>query len=122
MNHCLVVDDSEVIRKVARRILEGLHFEISEAENGQQAIEMCKTRMPDAILLDWMMPNMSGVEFLGALRLANLEKRPFVIYATTENDQSDLTLAFTAGADDYILKPFDTQSLKDKFTEVGLMN
>ena len=52
MNYCLVVDDSEVIRKVARRILEGLHFEISEAENGLQAIEMCKTRTPDAILLD----------------------------------------------------------------------
>lgn len=122
MNYCLVVDDSEVIRKVARRILEGLHFEISEAENGLQAIEMCKTRTPDAILLDWMMPTMSGVEFLGALRLANLEKRPFVIYATTENDQSDLTRAFTAGADDYILKPFDSQSLKDKFAEAGLTN
>ena len=122
MKHCLVVDDSEVIRKIARRILEGMHFEISEAENGQQAIEMCKANTPDAILLDWMMPVMSGVEFLGALRLANLEKRPFVIYATTENDQSDLTRAFTAGADDYLLKPFDRASLESKFTEAGFAN
>ncbi len=120
MNHCLVIDDSEVIRKVARKVLEGMHFEVSEAESGQQAIAMCKKRTPDTILLDWIMPGMSGVEFLGALRLANLAKRPFVIYATTENDQSDLTLAFTAGADDYILKPFDSQSLKAKFLEAGL--
>ena len=122
MKHCLVVDDSDVIRKIARRILEGMHFEISEAENGQQAIEMCKVRTPDAILLDWMMPVMSGAEFLGALRLANLEKRPFVIYATSENDQSDLTRAFTAGADDYILKPFDRESLVAKFAEAGFAN
>ena len=122
MKHCLVVDDSEVIRKVARRILESMHFEISEAETGQQAIEMCKTSTPDAILLDWMMPVMSGVEFLGALRLANLEKRPYIIYATTENDQSELTRAFTAGADDYVLKPFDRASLVAKFTEAGFAN
>ena len=122
MKHCLVVDDSEVIRKVARRILESMHFEISEAETGQQAIEMCKSNMPDAILLDWMMPVMSGLEFLGALRLANLEKRPYIIYATTENDQSELTRAFTAGADDYVLKPFDRASLVAKFTDVGLVN
>ena len=122
MKHCLVVDDSEVIRKVARRILESMHFEISEAETGQQAIEMCKASTPDAILLDWMMPVMSGVEFLGALRLANLEKRPYIIYATTENDQSELTRAFTAGADDYVLKPFDRASLVAKFTEAGFAN
>ena len=122
MKHCLVVDDSEVIRKVARRILESMHFEISEAETGQQAIEMCKASTPDAILLDWMMPVMSGVEFLGALRLANLEKRPYIIYATTENDQSELTRAFTAGADDYVLKPFDRASLVAKFTDAGFSN
>lgn len=122
MKHCLVVDDSEVIRKVARRILESMHFEISEAETGQQAIEMCKASTPDAILLDWMMPVMSGVEFLGALRLANLEKRPYIIYATTENDQSELTRAFTAGADDYVLKPFDRASLVAKFTDAGFAN
>ena len=120
MKHCLVVDDSEVIRKIARRILETMHFEISEAENGQQAIELCKIRTPDAILLDWHMPVMSGVEFLGALRLANLEKRPYVIYATTENDQADLSRAFTAGADDYLLKPFDRESFEAKFNDAGL--
>ena len=56
MKTCLVVDDSSVIRKVARRILEGLDFQIVEAENGEEAIESCKKNLPDAILLDWNMP------------------------------------------------------------------
>ena len=55
MKNCLVVDDSSVIRKVARRILEGLEFQISEAEDGEQALDACRQRMPDAVLLDWNM-------------------------------------------------------------------
>ena len=120
MKHCLVVDDSEVIRKVARRILKTMNFEVSEAENGQEAIERCQMRTPDAILLDWQMPVMSGVEFLGSLRLANLAKRPFVIYCTTENDPSDIARAFAAGADEYILKPFDREAIEAKMTDAGL--
>src|SRR5262249_13196832 len=58
MKTCLVVDDSSVIRKVARRILEGLEFEIAEAEDGEQALEACRASMPDAVLLDWNMPKM----------------------------------------------------------------
>jgi two-component system chemotaxis response regulator CheY len=68
MKNCLVVDDSSVIRKVARRILEGLEFQIAEAEDGEQALEACRRQMPDAVLLDWNMPKMDGYEFLRALR------------------------------------------------------
>ena len=68
MKTCLVVDDSSVIRKVARRILEGLDFQIIEAEDGEKALEACKRAMPDAVLLDWNMPVMDGYEFLGKLR------------------------------------------------------
>ena len=64
MKQILVVDDSIVIRKVARRILEGMSFEITEAENGQDALNACTRRMPDAILLDWNMPVMDGLQFL----------------------------------------------------------
>ena len=60
MKTCLVVDDSSVIRKVARRILEGLNFSICEAEDGQQALDECKREMPDAVLLDWNMPVIAG--------------------------------------------------------------
>ena len=68
MKTCLVVDDSSVIRKVARRILEGLEFQIVEAEDGEQALDACRSKMPDAILLDWNMPKMDGYEFLRNLR------------------------------------------------------
>lgn len=120
MKHCLVVDDSDVIRKVARRILERMQVEISEAENGQEAIEKCTARMPDAILLDWQMPVMGGVEFLGALRLMQAETKPYIIYCTTENDPAELSRAFAAGADDYILKPFDRATLSTKLADCGL--
>ena len=120
MKHCLVIDDSEVIRKVARRILETMSFEVSEAENGQEALERCQQRTPDAILLDWHMPVMSGLEFLGSLRLANLPKKPFVIYCTTENDASDIARAFAAGADEYLLKPFDRETIEAKLIDGGL--
>ena len=64
MKCCLVVDDSKVVRMVARKILEGLNFEIEEAEDGRRALDACLKRMPDAILLDWNMPVMSGIDFL----------------------------------------------------------
>src|SRR3569832_2165348 len=68
MNTCVIVDDSSVIRKVARRILEGLDFQIQEAEDGEQALDVCRKGLPEAILLDWNMPKMDGYEFLRSLR------------------------------------------------------
>src|SRR3954462_5442834 len=76
MKHCLIVDDSAVIRKVARRILEGLSFRILEAEDGQQALHACQAEMPEAILLDWNMPVMDGYEFLRAPAQAAERRRP----------------------------------------------
>ncbi|MDD2326583.1 MAG: response regulator, partial [Alphaproteobacteria bacterium] len=64
MKSCLIVDDSRVIRKVARQIFEALDFTCGEAEHGKQAIEVCQQQMPDVVLLDWNMPVMDGMEFL----------------------------------------------------------
>lgn len=120
MRQCLVVDDSSVIRKVARKILEGLQFEVIEAENGQEALERCSAATPDAILLDWHMPVMGGMEFLNALKFSpSSDKKPYVVYATTENDSVDLTKALSNGADDYILKPFDRNTLEAKMIAGG---
>jgi two-component system chemotaxis response regulator CheY len=120
MKNCLVVDDSAVIRKVARRILESMAFAIEEAEDGSVALAACKSRMPDAILLDWNMPVMDGYEFLKALRAMPNGKAPKVVFCTTENDLAHIARAMHAGADEYIMKPFDRDIVTSKFQQIGL--
>jgi two-component system chemotaxis response regulator CheY len=121
MKTCLVVDDSSVIRKVARRILEGLDFKIIEAEDGQQALEQCRGALPDAVLLDWNMPVMDGYDFLKALRRLPGGDVPKVVFCTTENDVAHIARALSAGANEYIMKPFDKEIVEAKFQEVGLI-
>jgi len=121
MKSCMVVDDSSVIRKVARRILEGMDFRITEAEDGEQALELCRRELPNAILLDWNMPRMDGYEFLRALRRLPGGDRPKVVFCTTENDVAHIARALHAGANEYIMKPFDKDIVEAKFQEVGLI-
>ncbi|MGE0046747.1 MAG: PleD family two-component system response regulator [Hyphomonadaceae bacterium] len=121
MKSCLVVDDSRVIRKVARRILEDLSFDIEEAADGLEALQSCRRQMPDAILLDWQMPVMSGIDFLRTLRKESGGERPVVVFCTTENDVQRISEAIKAGADEYIMKPFDGDILQSKFSEAGLI-
>ena len=97
MKTCLVVDDSSVIRKIARRILEQMDFQVVEAEDGEKALELCKRGMPDAILLDWNMPVMDGYEFLGHLRSMPGGDAPRVVFCTTENDVAHIASALAAG-------------------------
>jgi two-component system, chemotaxis family, chemotaxis protein CheY len=120
MRSCLVVDDSRVIRKVACRILSDLGFETAEAEDGITALEACRAHMPEMILLDWSMPNMTGVEFLRALRRERAGDKPVVVFCTTENDTANITEAMNAGANEYIMKPFDREIIRAKLAEVGL--
>jgi len=121
MKSCLIVDDSKVIRKVARRILEELHFEIVEAVDGREALSLCGQQMPDAILLDWNMPVMNGIEFVQELRRCDGGRRPVVIFCTTENDLTHIRAAIEAGANEYIMKPFDRDIIEAKLTQVGLV-
>ncbi len=121
MKSCLIVDDSKVIRMVARRILEELDFETREAENGQLALDACHEVMPDAVLLDWNMPVMDGLEFLHALRGSAAGREVVVVFCTTENDMSHIQRAIAAGADEYIMKPFDRDIIETKFSQVGLL-
>jgi two-component system chemotaxis response regulator CheY len=121
MKTCLVVDDSGVIRKVARRILEQMSFACSEAENGLIALDACKARMPDAVLLDWNMPVMSGIDFLKSLRAMPGGDKPKVVLCTTNNDMKHIVEALGAGADEYIMKPFDHDIVQAKFAQIGLV-
>jgi two-component system, chemotaxis family, chemotaxis protein CheY len=120
MKTCLVVDDSGVTRKIARRILEAMNFQIIEAEDGAKALEACQRELPDAILLDWNMPVMDGLEFLGHLRRLPDGDRPQVVFCTTENGMDHIARALRAGANEYIMKPFDKDIVAAKFQEIGL--
>lgn len=121
MKLCLVVDDSKVIRKVARRILEQLNFEIREAVDGKEALDSCLAETPDVVLLDWNMPVMDGLEFLKELRASHNIEQPIVVFCTTENDMSHIRKAMEAGANEYIMKPFDREIIEAKFAQVGLI-
>jgi two-component system chemotaxis response regulator CheY len=116
----LIVDDSRVIRGIARGILENLGFATTEAEDGQQALAACVKHMPDAVLLDWNMPVMNGIEFLRKLRAMPEGKTPKVFFCTTENDMTRIVEALETGADEFIMKPFDAEILTSKLALQGL--
>jgi two-component system chemotaxis response regulator CheY len=119
MKTCLIVDDSKVIRKVARHILETLEFQVDEAGDGREALTRCEANMPDVVLLDWNMPVMSGMEFLKLLRQRG-DNQPKVVFCTTENDMAHIRAALEAGADEYVMKPFDRETLHIKLQLVGV--
>lgn len=118
---CLVVDDSRVVRKVARRILETNGFVVREAGDGDEALQACAGEgLPDCVLLDWNMPVMNGIEFLKNLRARFGPDHPTVVFCTTENEMSFVMQAIEHGAQEFIMKPFDEEILLGKFAQVGL--
>lgn len=118
---CLVVDDSRVVRKVARRILEAHGYAVSEAENGEDALVRCRMGLPRCVLLDWNMPVMNGLTFLRALRAEFGPEGPRVVFCTTENEVGQMAMAIQSGAQEYIMKPFDEAILTGKFKQLGLL-
>jgi len=118
---CLVVDDSRVVRKVARRILEDLGFEVAEAGDGAEALAWARTAMPDVILLDWNMPVMNGIEFLRRLRQEPGGAEPRVVFCSVENDLDRIREALDEGASEYIMKPFDGDIVASKLALAGVL-
>jgi len=117
----LVVDDSRFVRKAARRLLEGFGFAVREAEDGVQALRACREAVPDLVLLDWNMPVMDGIAFLRAARAEHGEGRPAIVLCTTENTQERILQALEAGAQEYVMKPFDAEILGGKLRQLGLL-
>ena len=119
---CLVVDDSRVVRKAARRFMEGFGYQVREAEDGARALEACRDALPDLVLLDWNMPVLDGLGFLRAARAEYGPERPVVMLCTTENTQERILEALEAGAQEYVMKPFDAAILGGKLAQLGLLD
>lgn len=118
---CLIVDDSRIIRKVARRILEDLSFEVTEAGDGAEALDQCQALLPQVVLLDWQMPVMDGLTFLRRLRELPGGEAPKVVFCSVETRADRIAEALSAGADEYVMKPFDGEILQAKLAEVGVV-
>ena len=116
---CLIVDDSRVIRKVSSKIAISLGYVAVEAENGEEALARCKKSMPDLVLTDWNMPEMDGIEFVRRLRAIPTPKEPTVVFCTSNGEAKDIHDGIAAGADDYIVKPFDEAALRAKLEKLG---
>jgi two-component system chemotaxis response regulator CheY len=121
MTSCLIVDDSKVVRALVRRIIAPFGFEIAEAADGLLALDACRAAMPDLILLDWNMPNMDGIAFLSALRRMPGGQAPKVVFCTTESEIPRIETALATGADEYIMKPFDAETMEAKLAMVGIL-
>jgi two-component system chemotaxis response regulator CheY len=120
MKHCLVVDDSRVIRAVARRIMEELSYCVQEAEDGMTGLRACREKMPDLIFLDWNLPSMTGVEFVKSVRGQQDGGHPVILFCTTESNPAEIAGAMAAGANEYVMKPFDGTAVRAKLADIGV--
>lgn len=120
--HALVVDDSRAMRSIMKRILEKLNFQISEASNGLEALDVLKVNEDiDIALVDWNMPEMNGYEFVRAVRADETYRKMWLMMVTTETDMSQVVKAMTAGANEYVMKPFTDEVIIDKLKLLGLV-
>jgi two-component system chemotaxis response regulator CheY len=122
MKTCLILEDSELIREIASRILKELSVTPAEAESAAKGLDQCRASKIDAVMLDWDLPAMGALDFLrGAAELLP-EQKPVIILCATENDPQQFTLAKAAGAAHYLLKPFDKGTVGAKLAEIGLID
>ena len=122
MKIILIADDSPVIRKIARRIMEDMGFVVAEARDGSEAISICQDNMPDAVIIDWDMPGISGTEVIAQISRMDNSGTSKLIYCTSELLVPEMMKAKRAGASAFLMKPFNRQLLAQKFAEIGLLD
>lgn len=118
MKRCMFVDDSSVIRKVAKRILGSPDMVVIEAATGYDAIGMCSADMPDIIVVDGALPDINVVEFIRSVRAMPSPIKPLIAVALTEVDIGAIMRAKRAGAQGYLLKPFNRPQLLERFRDL----
>ncbi|MEV4640973.1 response regulator [Actinoplanes sp. NPDC049548] len=120
----MVVDDSRAMRAILRRIVEAVGCETMEADNGRTALQALDTadRMPDLVMVDWNMPELNGLEFIGAVRARQEWRDITLMMVTTESEQSQIVRALAAGAHEYVIKPFTSEVIAEKLSMLGLLS
>lgn len=118
----LVVDDSRAIRSIIGKSVRELGFEVLEASHGGEALERLRSHgVVELALVDWNMPEMNGFDFLVAVRANPAWKDMIVVMVTTETEMSQMQRALEAGANEYVMKPFTRDVLREKLQLVGLV-
>ena len=120
--HAIVIDDSSAMRRILRRIVSQFGFEVCEAANGREALDVLEASdpLPDLALIDWNMPEMNGLEFIHAVRQDPRYSRLTLLMVTTESEQSQIVRALAAGAHEYLIKPFTADAVAEKLELLGL--
>ena len=117
---CLIADDSKIIRLLLNKIMSNLDWDVVEAEDGEEALEIFQLQSPDLILMDWKLPVMEGIDVLYKIRDSKVAKKPKVIFCSSITDVNRIKEALQGGADDYIMKPFDEDIIYSKLAILGL--
>jgi two-component system chemotaxis response regulator CheY len=115
---CLIVDDSDVIRTVASRILMRRGLLVNEADRATRALDLCRVDMPDLLIVDIKLPDMDSLEFLRTLRALPTPRRPFVGVLMVEFDLPTLLRCRRAGADAHLMKPFTAAQMNARLDEI----
>ncbi len=118
----MIVDDSPVIRRVGSRIISDLGFSVVEAANGFEAIEKARREMPDVIMVDWSLLDMTGLEFIENLNKNPAAQHTKVLYCTSEIMIPEMTKAKRSGAAGFLMKPFNREIVIHKLVEAGVMD
>ncbi|MBC7819759.1 MAG: response regulator [Planctomycetaceae bacterium] len=122
MKRILVVDDNRVIRRVIRQMLETCGLTVAEAEDGVQCLKQCREQgVPDGIILDINMPEMDGITCLQTMRADPAFRECVIVMCTTQVEIQQIVTALSAGANEYVMKPFTEEILREKLRTVGLL-
>ena len=123
MSRALVVDDSRAMRMILSKTLAESGFEVMQASNGREAIEIMDREGPaiGLVLLDWNMPEVTGIEVVETHRSQNTLNTVRQVMVTTETEIEQMARALEAGADEYVMKPFTREVVEDKLRLIGAM-
>ena len=118
----LVIDDSRAMRRIVSSILEGIGFEVRDAGNGREGLDVLDEGwVPDLVTVDWNMPVMDGLQFVSAVRSNPALRSMTMMMVTSESEHTQIVRALAAGAHEYVIKPFTADAIRGKLALLGLL-